>query len=97
LEEENAKYNDLKQLAKEYKEKIVNLEARNNELIEELKNIQNEINENEEKIRTLEERNAESVDLIEELQEKLNNLELTNETGDINFQSQNNDSKEYEL
>jgi len=97
LEEENAKYNNLKQLAKEYKEKIVNLETRNSELIEELKNVQNEINENEEKIRSLEERNAESVDLIQELQEKINNMELTNESNEFNVQSQLNDTKELEL
>jgi protein HOOK3 len=97
LEVENAKYNSLKFLTKEYKEKIIALEAKNSELLEELKNIQNEINNNEEKIRILEENNAESIGLIQELQEKINNLELTNESSEFNVETQLNNSKELEL
>jgi len=97
LKVENAKYTNLKLLTKEYKAKIIALEAKNNELLEELKRIQNEINNNEEKIRKLEEINEESVDLIQELEEKLSNMMLINENNEFNIQTQINNSKELEL
>jgi len=83
LEEEHVKYNNLKQLAKEYKETIVSLESRKNELYSELQSVQNKVNEYEKKIHSLEEQNAQSMDLIQELQEKITNLEFAN--GNIDF------------
>jgi len=97
LEEEHVKYNNLKQLVKEYKERINTLEIKNGELLSELQNVQNEINENEKKIQNLEEQNAASIDLIQELQEKINNMELNNNNNEFNVESQLNESKELEL
>jgi len=97
LEEEHVKFNNLKQLVKEYKERISTLEVRNSELLNELQTVQNEINENERKIQSLEEQNAASIDLIQELQEKINNMELNSDNNEFNVESQLKDSKELEL
>lgn len=97
LEEEHVKFNNLKQLVKEYKERISTLEVRNSELLSELQTVQNEINENEKKIQSLEEQNADSIDLIQELQEKINNMELNSDNNEFNVESQLQDSKELEL
>jgi len=50
LEEEQAKYNNLKQMAKGYKETIATLEAKNRDLFNELKIVQNQSIESEKKI-----------------------------------------------
>ncbi len=62
-------------MAKGYKETIAALEAKNRELFNELKLVQNQTIEGEKKIERLEEQNAQSIDLIQELQEKLNNMD----------------------
>jgi len=95
LEEEHVKFNDLKQLAKSYKETIAILEAKNRDLYNEFKLIQNQNIENEKKVERLEEQNAQSIDLIQELQEKLSNVD--NDNAEFNLESQMNDTKELEL
>jgi len=95
LEEEQAKYNNLKQMAKGYKETIATLEAKNRDLFNELKLVQNQSIESEKKVERLEEQNAQSIDLIQELQEKLSNMD--NDNGEYNLESQLNETKELEL
>jgi len=62
-------------MAKGYKETIATLEAKNRDLFNELKLVQNQSIESEKKVERLEEQNAQSIDLIQELQEKLSNMD----------------------